>query len=371
MLSVSREKKIREERERERRCVFRLEIDHFLEDDDDDDDTMRLEKSSIHLKTPLILSHPLSERIGKKVYLKMDCLQPTGSFKVRGVGHACQKALVGGYDKLVSSSGGNAGLATAHCGNVLGMDTTVCLPTTATSEVKHKIRKLGAKVVVEGSQWSESNAHAESLVAESGGKAVLIHPFDMPELWEGHATLVQELKEELPEKPSMIIACVGGGGLLMGILKGLKDCEWQDSVRVLACETCGADALAQSLQKRERVQLDSIRSVAKSLGADRIAEDILNECMSGQFSLDSMVVTDEEAVSSCFKFALDHNVLVEPACGASLAPLYFHSEKLKEHINDAVVVEVCGGGAFNSMETLLGYAKLLNLDLSGEKLAAA
>ena len=92
---------------------------------------------------PLILSHPLSERIGKKVYLKMDCLQPTGSFKVRGVGHACQKALVGGYDKLVSSSGGNAGLATAHCGNVLGMDTTVCLPTTATSEVKRKIQKVG------------------------------------------------------------------------------------------------------------------------------------------------------------------------------------------------------------------------------------
>jgi L-serine/L-threonine ammonia-lyase len=331
---------------------------------------------AIHLRTPLLYSKPLSDRLERSVYLKLDCLQPSGSFKVRGVGFAVQKAISAGYSQLVSSSGGNAGLATAYCGSVLGIDTTVVLPETATQRVKSTIKELGAEVIVRGSQWVEANAFAESLVSESQGKALLIHPFDMPDLWEGHASLVQEIKEQMPEGvlPSLVLASVGGGGLLMGILRGLKDCDWHQSVPVLACETLGADALTQSLKAGSRVKLEKISSVAKSLGADRIGEDILKECMSrsGQKVLESIAVTDEEAVGSYLKFALDHNILVEPACGAALAPLYYHFDELEKSQNkrlDNLVVEVCGGGAFNSIESLAAYADQLGLDLNGDRLS--
>ena len=105
----------------------------------------------------------------------------------------------------------------------------------------------------------------------------------------------------------------------MGILKGLGDSssEWKQKVKVLACETYGADALARSLKAGSRVALDSIDSVAKSLGADKIGEKILNESFEQNRKgvLDSLVVTDEEAVGSCLKFALDHNVLVDTGDG--------------------------------------------------------
>ncbi len=327
----------------------------------------------IHRVTPLIKSQPLSDRVGKNVWLKMDCLQETGSFKIRGMGQACQNALRAGFSSFVSSSGGNAGLATAWCGRVLDVETTVCLPETAPQVVRRKIQGLGSKVVVAGSQWSEANAHALGLVAKSGGKALLVHPFDMADLWEGHATLVEEVREQLEGvTPDLIVGSVGGGGLLMGILTGLKKVGWEKSVKVLACETHGADALAQSLREGKRVKLAGITSVAKSLGADKIGEEILAESARahGEHLLEPFVATDEEAVASCLKFALDHNVLVEPACGAALAPLYFHSDELKR-ANDKlenIVVEVCGGGAFNGIETLLGYADALKLDKNGDKI---
>ena len=74
-----------------------------------------------------------------------------------------------------------------------------------------------------GSCWDEANAHAESFVREHSavekGSAVLIHPFDHPEIWQGHATLVHELKYQLPEPPSCVVLSVGGGGLLVGVLQ--------------------------------------------------------------------------------------------------------------------------------------------------------
>ncbi|QDZ20638.1 serine/threonine dehydratase [Chloropicon primus] len=332
-------------------------------------------KEALHLRTPLVLSKPLSERVGVKTYLKLDNLQPTGSFKVRGMGAATQRAKERGCSRLVSSSGGNAGLATAYCGNVLNLRTTVVLPTTASENAKRKVASLGAEVVVEGGQWSESNSFAEGLVAESessGDKAVLIHPFYGEDIWEGNSTLVDEIAEQLPAgvKPSAILASVGGGGLLMGILQGLRKRGWREDVKVLACETFGANALALSLEKKERVEI-AITSVAKSLGADKIGEDILKECFDPGYDLEPFVATDEEAVGSCFKFALDHGMLVEPSCGAALSPIYYHSERVRELAkgeDKCIVVEVCGGGAFNSIETLQAYAEQLGLDLNGDKI---
>lgn len=339
---------------------------------------VKTKMETIHLKTPLILSRTLSDRVGVRTYLKLDNLQPTGSFKVRGMGVATQRAkLEQDCTSLVSSSGGNAGLATAYCGQQLGMHTTVVLPETATDLAKRKIASLGAEVVVRGGHWAESNAFAETLVEESrssgGSKAVLIHPFDMPDLWEGHSTLVDEVREQLPEgvTPSAIFASVGGGGLLMGILQGVKRAGWREDVKVVPCETFGANALALSLERNERAEI-AITSLAKSLGADKIGSEILAECLDGGYDIEPIVVTDEEAVGACLKFALDHGMLVEPACGASMAPLYYHGDRVRKLCGGGgdgrcIVVEVCGGGAFNSIEMLQGYASALGLDMNGNK----
>ena len=145
----------------------------------------------LHVSTPLIYSQPLSERNERKTYIKMDNCQPSGSFKLRGLGYACQKALLlDGKKTFVSSSGGNAGLAVAYSGSKLGAKTTVVVPRRRLS-LFETVESYEAKVIVHGKQWSEANELAEKIAAEED--AFFAHPFEGEDTWTGHATLVHEI----------------------------------------------------------------------------------------------------------------------------------------------------------------------------------
>lgn len=129
----------------------------------------------LHLETPLLQSRPLSIRSGKNVWLKLDALQPSGSFKLRGVGAACEEYLRRGKKKFLSSSGGNAGLALAYAGRQLAVPVTVVVPETATARAKELIGQEGAEVIVHGASWNEANALAQSLI---DADTAFVHPFD-------------------------------------------------------------------------------------------------------------------------------------------------------------------------------------------------
>lgn len=294
----------------------------------------------LHVRTPLLYSDPLSRCLGADVFLKMDCLQPIGSFKIRGIGATVQALLAGGAKRIVSSSGGNAGLATAYAAKQLGVLATVVVPTTTPEAVREKLRAYGAEVVVHGDVWDEANNKAMAIVEEQQG--ALVHPFDAATTHRGHATLVEELATELPRAPDAIVTVVGGGGLLMGILQGLQLVGWESTARVLACETVGASSMAQSLAAGELVTLSEIASVAKSLGAKRVSSVTFDRCRElGPDRVVPHVVSDAAAVSACVQLATDHRVLVEPACGAGLAAVYERAGALEGC--KLVVVEVCGG----------------------------
>lgn len=293
-----------------------------------------------HLETPLLHSEPLSRHLGAEVYLKMDCLQPTGSFKIRGIGATVRSLVADGARRVVSSSGGNAGLATAFAARQLGVPATVVVPTSTPESTCAKLRAYGAEVVVHGAAWDEANDKATAVAEAAGG--ALVHPFDQATTWRGHATLVEELARQLPRAPDAIVTVVGGGGLLMGILEGLELVGWEASTRVVACETEGASSMAQSLAAGALVTLPEIASVAKSLGAKRVSQAVFERCRAlGPSRVLPVVVSDKMAVSACARFAAEHRVLVEPACGAGLAAVYENIDALQSC--RVVVVEVCGG----------------------------
>jgi L-serine/L-threonine ammonia-lyase len=288
----------------------------------------------LHVDTPLIESRPLSLAFGRPVWLKLDSLQPSGSFKLRGIGHACEAARGRGARRFVSSSGGNAGLAVAYAGRVLGVPVTVVVPETTTERAKALLRQDGADIVVHGQSWQEANEFVQSLVGPSDA---FIHPFDDPLVWEGHATLVDEIAAT-GVRPGAIVLCVGGGGLLCGVAHGLHRHGWRD-VPIVAVETHGAASLRAAIEAGHTVELDRIASVATSLGAKRVCERALE--WTRDHPVRSIVVSDASALSACERFLDDHRILVEPACGASLVPVY---ERLPEFDAAAsVLVEVCGG----------------------------
>ena len=141
----------------------------------------------LHIQTPLIESRPMSLAAGRSIWLKLDALQPCGSFKLRGVGHACEQHHARGARHFVSSSGGNAGLAVAYAGRSLGVPVTVVVPETTSERARELLRLEDAKVIIHGGSWQEANQLAQTLV---GANDAFIHPFDDPLLWTGHASLI-------------------------------------------------------------------------------------------------------------------------------------------------------------------------------------
>jgi L-serine/L-threonine ammonia-lyase len=299
---------------------------------------MRVDGSSLHIATPLIESLTLSARSGRDVWLKMEALQPSGSFKLRGVGLACQMQARRGARRLVSSSGGNAGIAVAYAGRQLGLPVVVVVPETTSVRARELIALQGAEVIVHGASWQEANDLAQGMLSPTDA---FIHPFDDPLLWQGHATLVDEVAQVAKHAgwmPDAVVLSVGGGGLLCGVIQCLQANGW-GHVPVVAAETRGADSLAQSVAAGERVTLPAITSVATSLGARQVCAQSFE--WTRKHAVVPVVVTDDQAMSACRLFLDEHRVLVEPACGAALAALDSVDQVLPKARR--LLVVVCGG----------------------------
>ena len=288
----------------------------------------------LHIETPLIESDALSQAAGRRIWLKLDALQPPGSFKIRGIGAACEAHARAGKRRFVSSSGGNAGIAVAYAGRRLSVPVAVVVPETTTERARALIRAQGAQLIVHGAAWHEADALAQSML---GADDAFLHPFDDPLLWQGHATLVDEVARA-GVKPGAVVLSVGGGGLFCGVVEGLRRNGWQD-VPVVTAETVGADALARSLAAGRRIALDAITSIATSLGSRQVCEQAF--ALARQHPARPVVVSDGDALRACERFLDDHRMLVEPACGASLALAYDAADALAGF--DSVLVVVCGG----------------------------
>ncbi|MBS1155485.1 MAG: Pyridoxal-5-phosphate-dependent protein beta subunit [Proteobacteria bacterium] len=302
---------------------------------------------SLHIQTPLFESRSLSAAARRSVWLKLEALQPSGSFKLRGMGHACETYLALGAQRFVSSSGGNAGLAVAYAGRRLGVPVTVVVPETTTERAKELLHQENAEVVVHGASWQEANAYAQSLL---GSSDAFLHPFDDPLLWRGHASMMDEVAQA-GLKPDVILLSVGGGGLLCGVVEGMHRNGWQN-IPVLAVETEGTASFNAAIKAGQVVELERISGVATSLGAKRICDRAWQ--WSQTYPIQSIVISDSSALDACERFLADHRILVEPACGASLALACENHPALEPYQN--VLVIVCGG-ATASIDQIRNWAK--------------
>jgi L-serine/L-threonine ammonia-lyase len=299
------------------------------------------------------LSHTSSQ-----IYLKLETLQPSGSFKSRGIGQFLLSHLSKTTDSherekihFYSSSGGNAGLACVCAAVTLGAPATVVVPMSTSSYMMSKIRAAGAAEVIQfGASWVEADTRLREVIvpqARSRGEIpVYVPPFDAQEIWNGHATVVEELLEQLPHEagpPDALVCSVGGGGLFCGLMQGLDAAKLPD-VKVLAVETEGAHSLAFSLEQNRLATLPAITSLAGSLGARTVAAQAF--AFAQRDSVSSVVLKDADAMEGCIRFADDERIMVELACGVCLALCY--NGRLREFApyltkSSKVVIIVCGG----------------------------
>eukprot|EP01100_Stratorugosa_tubuloviscum_P008750 TRINITY_DN363_c5_g1_i1.p1 TRINITY_DN363_c5_g1~~TRINITY_DN363_c5_g1_i1.p1 ORF type:complete len:329 (-),score=175.07 TRINITY_DN363_c5_g1_i1:80-1066(-) len=310
-------------------------------------------EKQIFISTPLIYSLPLSELYQQPIYLKLDNLQPSGSFKLRGIGHLCLQEYKKNKNikEFIASSGGNAGLAVAYSALKLGLKATVIIPTTSSPIALQLLQKLKANVIQHGDVWADADKLARELAKNQD--TVYIPPFDHPDIWHGNSSMIDEIYQQYSDKskPAGVICAVGGGGLLCGIASGLERVGWVD-IPIITSETDGAQSFNAAINAGHLVTLDKITSIAKTLGASCVCEQAFE--WSKKRIIQSYVVSDTEAVDACLKFASDHRFLVEPSCGAALALLY--SKKIE--INAPIIIIVCGGSLV-SIDFLIDIQKQL------------
>ncbi|KAK9455797.1 tryptophan synthase beta subunit-like PLP-dependent enzyme [Dipodascopsis uninucleata] len=323
-----------------------------------------------YIETPLIHSVPLSNIVSCTVLLKLELLQPSGSFKSRGLGNLVEKTYEPGIHYF-SSSGGNAGLAAACAAQRLGCQCTVVVPESVAPHVAAMLtNRYKASVVLHGKQWKEADDHVKKLMKDYPLKAQYCAPFDDPLIWEGNSTIVDEIVSQLDEqgydrsKLAAVSCSVGGGGLFNGIVMGLRRHYGDASSTPVAVtvETDGTSSLAQSVAEQKLVTLSKIESIASSLGASRVATQTFENAMS--YPTLPVVVSDVDACRACLALLNDHKLFVEYACGASLAPWYGGLESLKESLkltSDSIVVIVVCGGSTVTLDSMINYKQKMGI----------
>ncbi len=271
-----------------------------------------------HLRpTPLQYSRAFTAKAGCHVHLKLEAMQPTRAFKVRGAltklirMHPEERA-----SGLITASAGNHGQGVAYAAQVFGVPATVYVPETANQLKVEAIRRLGGRVIQVGRNYNDAFGEASRAQAASG--ATLVHAFDDPDVIAGQGTIGVELLDELPEFDTAIIP-VGGGGLIGGISLYLK--ALRPAIKVVGVEPAGADGMTKSLAVGHVVTVDAVRTMADGLAASapgRLTLAIAQRCV------DQMITVEESEMLRAIRLFFEwEHLLAEPAGAAALAALLY------------------------------------------------
>ena len=215
-------------------------------------------------RTPLLEAPALFERLGVPVWLKAECLQVTGSFKVRGA--AARLAALSEHERergVVACSSGNHGRAVAYVAQRLGIPATVCVPTWVDPVKLEGIRACGAEALLVGDTFDESEAHALDLARKSLRRYV--SAYDDPWVIAGQGTLALEILDQLNAVPGAVLAPLSGGGLIGGIAAALQERLLGDAPRVVAVSAEAAAVMLASLRAGKPVELPEQETLANAL----------------------------------------------------------------------------------------------------------
>lgn len=284
-------------------------------------------------RTPLIPSATLSAHLGAPTYLKLECLQKTGSFKPRGAFNRMLELSPEERNRgVVAVSGGNHAQGVAFAARQLGIRATICMPASTPSNYLDATRGYGADIVL---CPDIKAAFAEATRLQAEGRA-LVHPFDDPHVAAGQGTVGLEILEDLPSVTRVYVS-IGGGGFIAGVATALRAIK--PSVKIIGVETRGADAMAQSLAAGKLVELPAITSIARTLGAPKVSEFTYRAVRE---LVEEVVVVEDAAAARALFFLLERTKqLTEPAAACCLAA----AEQQRSRITpqDHVVLVLCGG----------------------------
>ncbi|MEM4085404.1 MAG: threonine ammonia-lyase [Saccharolobus sp.] len=285
-------------------------------------------------ETPIDFSTTFSRLVNAKVYLKLENLQKTGSFKVRG---AFNKLLTLRDEEkkkgVIAVSAGNHAQGVAYASSTLNIKSIIVMPETAPISKYLATRSYGSEVVLYGKYLHESMKKAEELISNTG--MVFIHPYDDIDIIAGQGTIGFELYDI---QPDMVIVPIGGGGLISGVSIALK--YRFPSVKIIGVQSSASPSMKVSKDLGRLVQIEPTYSIADGIlvkSPSELTFNIVNELV------DDIVLVDDDEIAEAIVLLLERSkTLVEGAAAATLAALI--SGKIKINGLDKKVISLLSGG---------------------------
>lgn len=267
--------------------------------------------ASTILRTPLVLSQSLGGGEGRPVYLKLEQLQKTGSFKLRGATNAVLS--LNGADKangVVGVSTGNHGRGLAYAARLAGVKCIICMSRLVPQNKVDGIKAQGAEVRIVGSSQDEAQVEVDRLVAEEG--MTLIPPFDHKDVIAGQGTLGLEILEEVPEVGTVLVP-LSGGGLISGVAAAVKAIK--PDVTIIGVSMERGAAMAASQEAGRPVQVPELPTLADSLGGgigldNQYTFNIVRDLVDG------IVLLTEAEIAAGIRHAYWHERLIVEGSGA-------------------------------------------------------
>ena len=297
----------------------------------------RLEGVSV--RTPLLRNQVLDELAGGSVFIKPECLQVTGSFKIRGAYNFLSQLTRDEAERgVVAFSSGNHAQGVAAAGAMLGIHTAIVMPEDAPRAKLENTRRLGGEVITYDRYTGDREAIARELAAERG--AVVVPSYDHENIIAGQGTVGLEIAQqckELEVVPDRVLVNCGGGGLISGSATALKAHFPDVSIHTVEPEEFDDTARSLASGKRERI-FDDARSICDALQAHspgKLTFEIRREL------LDEGLVVSDDDVCNAMRFAFRHlKLVVEPGGAAALAALL---SRKAETAGKTTVVVISGG----------------------------
>ncbi|WP_035382601.1 threonine ammonia-lyase, biosynthetic [Ferriphaselus sp. R-1] len=283
----------------------------------------------VAVETPLEAAPNLSARIGNTVLFKREDMQPVFSFKLRGAYNKMAQLTAAQLQRgVIAASAGNHAQGVALSAHRLGCKAIIVMPTTTPQLKIEAVRHFGqgaVEIVLFGDSYSDAYGHALALEKEQ--QLTFVHPFDDPDVIAGQGTIGMEILRQHQAPVHAIFCAIGGGGLIAGVAAYVK--QVRPDIKVIGVQTNDSDAMFQSLQAGQRVQLNDVGLFSDGTAVKLVGEETFRVC---QHYVDEIVRVDTDAVCAAIKDVFqDTRSILEPAGALAVAgaKLYAKREKLK------------------------------------------
>lgn len=300
------------------------------------------------METPVIGSQLLLERTGAPVWLKLENMQVTGSFKVRGAANRMLALTRSEKERgVVTCSSGNHGRAVAFVGDILGIPVTVCVPEWVDPVKLQAMQHHGAETVLHGKTYDEAEERSFQIQAER--ELAYVHPFDDPHVIAGQGTIGLELVEQIPLLDTVIVP-LSGGGLISGIALAVK--SYSADIGIVGVSAERARVMHESLKAGHPISFPEEDTLANALSGGIGLENRHSFRLVRDYVDEYLLVSEEELIEAMRFAALEHKIIVEGGGAVGIAALL--SGKAR-NIGGGVAVVVSGGnvdpGVFSTVVT--------------------